>query len=101
MGSIVEHHLRRTPVVLASLAGALLVVLLPSLQATGVDGASAIAVLAIACAALVHLGVRVLALGPRSPLVVVASRRETEPLRPGRVTDPTHHPLRPRAPGTA
>jgi hypothetical protein len=103
MSSIGRQGSRRTPVVLASLAGALLVVLLPSLLITGSDatGSLGLAVLAITCATLVHFGIRAVALGSRTTLTVSVTREAVDRLLPGRATDPTHHPLRPRAPGTA
>jgi hypothetical protein len=105
MSSIREQASRRTPVVLvslAALAGSLLVVLLPSLLLTGSDttGSIGLAVLAIACATLVHLGARAVALGSGTALTVPVTREAADRLLPGRATDPTHHPLRPRAPGT-
>ena len=58
-----------------------------------------IASLALAAAALVTVGSLVAALPALSPVRPLARAAACSPLRPGRVTDPDHHPIRPRAPG--
>ncbi|WP_027863086.1 hypothetical protein [Marmoricola sp. URHB0036] len=96
MRSIVDHASRRTAVVLATL----LVVLLPSLLVTTPDALTT-AVLAVACAVLVGMATGRPGLTPQTQVAMRAHDVTDDQLLPGRVTDPTHHPLRPRAPGTA
>ena len=86
----------------ASVCSALLV-LVPSLLtgATAESGTLTLAVVTMALAALLRLDRHSLALAR----VGAGSRlRPTDDAAPlvlsGRVTDPVHHPLRPRAPGT-
>ncbi|HET7193964.1 MAG TPA: hypothetical protein VFI99_03135 [Nocardioides sp.] len=84
----------------ALLVGAALASLMPSLGAT-VDSSSAAVLLGlvVATAAMVVFG-RSVAMTPPG---VVALRSPTVDEAPqvlaGRVTDPLHHPIRPRAPG--
>ena len=96
MRSIVDHASRRTSDVLATL----LVVLLPSLLVTTPDALTT-AVLAVACAVLVGMATGRLDLTPQTQVTMRAHDATDDRPPPGRVTDPTHHPLRPRAPGTA
>ena len=82
-----------------TLAGALGLVL-PSIVTAG-EGPSALVVasLAMAVVAMVHVASRrdlALALVPVRGCL---SSDEAHVLLPGRVTDPVHHPIRPRAPG--
>lgn len=88
---------------LVALLGAVLAILLPSLIATGSDaaGAATLAVLVLASAALVRFGSRCLALTGRGRTAPVPTGHEAPAVLAGRVTDPVHHPLRPRAPGPA
>ena len=58
-------------------------------------------VLAVALATLVVLAMRQVYLAACVPPVLAVARRVPARSLSGRVTDPTHHPLRPRAPGTA
>lgn len=85
----------------ASTVGATLVLLLPSLLITAPDAAGpvALAVLALAFATLVQFELRCVARA--SPVALPSVRGEPAPVLAGRVTDPVHHPLRPRAPGLA
>lgn len=86
---------------LVSAAGAVLLVVLPSLGMIAPDpaGSAVLAVLALAFAMLVQSEIRCL-LGCSRPMAAVAATRgQPTPMLPGRVTDPVHHPLRPRAPG--
>ena len=87
---------------LGAALGAVLMLIVPSLLATGADssGVLALAVVALAAAALVLVvGVDVLA--ARALVAVRTTGPGVTPALSGRVTDPTHHPLRPRAPGSA
>ena len=96
MSSILEHATRRTSVVLLAVTLGLLLVVSPSPHATLSAG-----VLALTLAALVTFGRRGVPLASRVGLAVPLRADAAALLLPGRVTDPTHHPLRPRAPGTA
>ncbi len=74
--------------------------LLPTL-AVGLDSASvASALLAVAVAALVGTAHATGVLAGRTASGLVTTRRAPPPVLATRATDPTHHPLRPRAPGT-
>ena len=81
--------------------GAALVLLLPSLVTTDTPAVLGIAVAAMALLVMVRFGASFGVLAARTPTATCATRREVLPLLPGRATDPVHHPLRPRAPGTA
>lgn len=85
----------RLLVLLAAVAGAMVGTAMPASPSLGV------AVLTAALAAVLVLALRQVhvAAGGR-PVVALAADGPT-PLLPGRVTDPRHHPLRPRAPGPA
>lgn len=89
--------------VLGCALGGVVALLLPSLLIPAPDatGLAALAVASLALCALVRFGPRRLALVGSSRGAVPASVGEAIPVSPGRVTDPTHHPLRPRAPGLA
>jgi len=83
------------------MAGGAVALLMPSLFATTVDAPSAAVLAALAVAAVAALA--------RDRLVVIpvtsglapqpGSAAEVPSFLAGRVTDPVHHPLRPRAPG--
>lgn len=83
--------------------GTVLVLLVPPLLATGAETPGAVTALAVvaltAVLALLVAGTDLLA--TRSPVVVRLARGDVPPELTGRATDPTHHPLRPRAPGQA
>jgi hypothetical protein len=91
----------RVPETAAALLGAALLLLLPSLVATDSPALVAVAVVAMALTAMVASGATlgVLAAGIATP--AFTTRRAAPALLPGRATDPVHHPIRPRAPGTA
>jgi hypothetical protein len=101
MSRVREHANAYAWALLVSTVGAVLVLVLPSLLITAPDaaGSLALAVLAVACAALVQLELRLVAGSSR--MAVPPTRDEPAPVLAGRVTDPVHHPLRPRAPGLA
>ena len=91
---------RAAPVVAALLAlAAVVALLLPSAHALDHPAGLGVAVLAAALAALC-VGRPAHVVGPRA-VVRTTARDRSAPLTSARVTDPTHHPLRPRAPGTA
>jgi hypothetical protein len=83
------------------LAGALAVVVSPLLSVREDPLSAAVAVLALALAALLGLGRRGTLPGARPARVALATDDGATRLLSGRVTDPTHHPVRPRAPGSA
>jgi hypothetical protein len=94
----------RVWVALAGTACALLVMLAPSLLATSAAQSTplTLAIVTMALAALVRLEVRSVALAAAGGRSATAPARDAAPLvLTGRVTDPVHHPLRPRAPGMA
>ena len=84
---------------LAGTACALLVMLAPSLLATSVAESTPVT---MALAALVRLDLRSVALATTGTGSATPPIGDASPLvLTGRVTDPVHHPLRPRAPGMA
>ena len=87
---------------LVGTACALLVMLTPSLMATSAAAATplTLAIVTMALAALVRLDLRSVVLGSAGARSVTPLARDSVPLvLTGRVSDPVHHPLRPRAPG--
>jgi hypothetical protein len=103
MGRELTGVTARVWVALVGTACALLVLLTPSLLATSAAESAplTLAIVTMALAALVRLDLRsaALAAGARS---ATPPAREAAPLvLTARVTDPVHHPLRPRAPGMA
>ena len=91
----------RAPEYATALLAGVLVLLLPSLVAADTPAAVGLAVMAMALVAIVRFGASFGALSALTSTAAYATRREAPPLLPGRATDPVHHPLRPRAPGTA
>ena len=91
----------RAPEYATALLAGVLVLLLPSLVAADTPAAVGLAVMAMALVAMVRFGASFGALSALTSTAAYATRREAPPLLPGRATDPVHHPLRPRAPGTA
>jgi hypothetical protein len=92
----------RVRFVLAFVLGGPVAVLMPSLFATTVDASSAGMLAAVAAAAVASvLGHNILvATGvPRALAPQSRATDEAPPFLAARVTDPLHHPLRPRAPG--
>lgn len=88
---------------LVTLAYATLCLLLPSLVMATSDVSTTIAVgvLAAALAALVQVGMCSAACAPSGRSGVLTTADDAPPLLTGRITDPVHQPLRPRAPGLA
>lgn len=86
---------------LAIMVGGTAALLMPSLFATTVDAPSAVVlaalVMALAAAVCVNSHVATLAATALAPVPRTAD--EVPSFLAGRVTDPIHHPLRPRAPG--
>jgi uncharacterized protein (TIGR03382 family) len=90
-------------IALASVVGAVLGILLPSLLTTTVEasGAITLALLGLALAALVRFGMRGVAVAAYTETAMPSIGDDAPLVLPGRATDPVHHPLRPRAPGLA
>jgi membrane protease YdiL (CAAX protease family) len=87
--------------VLVGVLAGVLAYLLPTLTA-GLDEATITgALLAVALAALVHPAQETAGPGGRTTSFRATSRRPVPLVLATRATDPTHHPLRPRAPGRA
>jgi len=88
-------------VVVGSLA-AVLALLAPSLV-SAVDSPASVglAMVALVLAALVRPGDHGAVLASRTVPTRFPATREASPVLTARVTDPVHHPLRPRAPGPA
>jgi hypothetical protein len=89
--------------VLAGVVGAAFAILVPSLLTTVADpsGAVTVAVLTLALAALVRLGTPRVFAAAGAEAAALRAGDDAPPTLSGRVTDPVHHPLRPRAPGLA
>jgi hypothetical protein len=90
----------RAPEAAAVLLAAALALLLPSLVTTDTPAGIGLAVATLALASMVRFRVFAGALSARPSTPAYATGCEAPPALPGRVTDPVHHPLRPRAPGT-
>jgi len=80
-----------------------LALLAPMLLLTAVETpvTLSLAVATLVLAALVRLGEHGAVLAVRVTAVGPPTGDEVPPVLAGRITDPTHHPLRPRAPGLA
>ena len=94
----------RVWVALVGTACALLVMLAPSLLATSAAESTplTVAIVTMALAVLVRLDLRSVALAAAGARSATPPAHDAAPLvLTGRVTDPVHHPLRPRAPGMA
>jgi hypothetical protein len=104
MSRAVYDATTRVRLVLTGLLVLALASLVPSLQAVAGDAAPtavALAVVALTVAAIARLGTGFGALAAQTVVAAHATGREAPPMLSGRVTDPVHHPLRPRAPGSA
>ena len=92
---------RPVSLVLVLVVSGLLALLLPPMLTVGADPlGGAVAILAVALVALVGLGVR-WSLRSRPARPALRSVDTPTLVLAGRVTDPSHHPVRPRAPGPA
>jgi hypothetical protein len=103
MGPAMHDASTRRRVALASMGAAALAILAPLLLFTVVDAPSTVslAVVTLVLAALVRFGDHGAVLAARAVVTRPPATRETPPVLTGRISDPTHHPLRPRAPGMA
>lgn len=88
---------------LAGTVAAALALMAPTLLLTAVDTPTTVslAVVTLVLAALVRLGHHGVVLASRTVPPRIPTRGEMSPVLTGRITDPVHHPLRPRAPGPA
>jgi hypothetical protein len=98
MSGLVDLATRRLSIALMTVAGVLVLLALPTpdLAAT-----LSVGVLALTLAALTSFSLRGAGLTSRAAVTVPSAGDSAPPVLPGRVTDRQHHPLRPRAPGTA
>ena len=103
MSRVVEDARARAWVALGTMLGALLAILLPSLLTIASDAAGSVtlAAMTLALAALIRFGMRYLPRAGNTGTAVPPVGHDAAPVLAGRVTDPVHHPLRPRAPGLA
>ncbi len=86
---------------LVAIVSAALVFVLPSLLLTTPDAAGPVAALAVLLVGLAALAQHEMRSVVQAPRIAEPHQVELPPMLPGRVTDPVHHPLRPRAPGRA
>ncbi len=100
MSRMVGAATARLRLAIALVVGGAFALLMPSLLATTMDApAVVLAALALALAAVVGLSSHIATPVPRSTAPPPHAADEVTPFLAGRVTDPLHHPLRPRAPG--
>jgi hypothetical protein len=85
----------------AGFLAAALALLAPSLLSVGAPSSVGLAMVALVLAALVRRGHHGAVLASRTVPTRFPATREASPILTARVTDPVHHPLRPRAPGPA
>lgn len=91
----------RLRLTLAIKVGGAVALLVPSLFATTLDAPSAVVLAAVAAAVAAVVGLNSHVATPVASALAPQPRTadEAPAFLPGRVTDPLHHPLRPRAPG--
>ena len=93
----------RLRLALALVVGGALTLLMPSLLASTADGspAAVFVAVALAVAAVAVLLIHVTTPVPGTMTPRSGAADQSAPVLTARVTDPQHHPLRPRAPGLA
>jgi hypothetical protein len=103
MGDVLEDATLRVRATSLVLVGALVAMVLPSLlmTTTQASGSVAAVVMALTLAACVRLSMRGWAFAASTHASACPTGDDVAPIVTARVTDPVHHPLRPRAPGTA
>ena len=103
MAPAVPGATTRRRVALANLGAAALIAVAPLLFFTAVDTSATVslAVVTLVVAALVRIRDDGAVLAARAVITGLATAGEGPPVLPGRITDPVHNPLRPRAPGMA
>ena len=91
----------RLRAVLTALLGAALAVVMPTLLSTGAEtsGTVTLAVVTLALSALARSGTGAVPVLVRTRTLAPATADAAPVVLADRVTDPVHHPLRPRAPG--
>ncbi len=101
MSRMVGAATARVRLALALVVGGAVALLIPALLATTMDTPSAavLVAVALAVAAVVALNSQVATSVPGALAPQSRAADEAPPVLAGRVTDPSHHPLRPRAPG--
>ena len=101
MSRMVGAATARLRLALALVVGGVVALLMPSLLATTMDAPSAALMVAvtIALAAVAGLNSLIATSMPRALAPQPRTADETPSFLAARVTDPLHHPLRPRAPG--
>jgi chromate transport protein ChrA len=102
MGRAPYDATSRGPAALAAVVVAAVALLAPSLLVATVDGPATVslAVAALVVVALVRLADHGVLLAACFVGSVRPAAESVPRVLSGRITDPTHHPLRPRAPGT-
>ena len=89
-------------VTLAVVVGAVLAAVMPVMLTSAADASgTAVAVLALAVTVLFAVRMRPVSVRTRCEAAPRPAADSAPPVLTGRVTDPLHHPLRPRAPGPA
>lgn len=103
MGGALDEVMTRPRITLAGIVAVGLAILAPSLLFAAIDSPAplSLVVVALALAALGRLGAHGAVLATRTAAPRPLTRGQAPPLFAGRITDPTHQPLRPRAPGMA
>jgi hypothetical protein len=91
----------RAWVVLAATVCTMAALAMPSLSASSATGPLTLAVMALAIAALLRFSTRAAVLATATGSSVVPHEDDVPLVLHGCVTDPIHHPVRPRAPGQA
>lgn len=103
MGRALGDATARLRFTIPRIAPAGLAILAPWLLFTTVDASAPLSLVfvTLALVALVRLGAHGAVLVARTTATRPPARGQAPPLLTGRITDPTRHPLRPRAPGMA
>lgn len=102
MSRALEDATTRLLALLTGLVGVGVAAVLPTLFTASIDARSAgVAALTLALAGLLALATRQVLLAACVQPVAAVAGDGPPPLLSGRVTDPVHHPVRPRAPGQA
>ena len=105
MSRAFEDATARPRVALVSMVTVTLALIAPSLLATATatdaSGTVTLAVLMLALASLVGFGHRGGTVAARGVTAIAPTGDDPPPPVAGLVADPMHHPLRPRAPGSA
>ena len=103
MSRMIGAATARLRLALTIVVGGAFAILTPALSAATLDAPSAavLAAVAVAVTALIGANGLVATQLPRTPATQPPATDEMPRFLAARVTDPLHHPLRPRAPGLA